>query len=148
MLLLRSSCTHAAANTPAEATGRSFVANPTRVPGRWQPSRNNGGADSASCFSRPARRSLALEPACSLNRPRRPFCIEVRQSLSLPPSTAPIATGCYVELGGKALAAQHIGRILLNISPARVRSAARPHGRCRSPCAHCTTASVEGLEGN
>ena len=47
--------------------------------------RNNGGSASASCFSRPARRSLALRPACSLNRPRRPFCIGVLQSMSLPP---------------------------------------------------------------
>ena len=35
----------------------------------------------------------ALSPARSLNRPRRPFSIEVLQSVSLPPRTAPIATG-------------------------------------------------------
>ena len=35
----------------------------------------------------------ALWPARSLNRPRRPFYIEVLQSVSLPPRTAPIATG-------------------------------------------------------
>ena len=79
--------------------------------------RNNGGSASASSFSRPARRSLALRPARSLNRPRRPFCIEVLQSMSLPPRTAPIAPGCYVELDEKALTTQHIWRILLNITP-------------------------------
>ena len=49
-------------------------------------------------------------------------------------------------MGGKALAAQHILRTLLNMSRTRVRSAAGPHGGCRSPCAHRTTAPGEGLE--
>ena len=43
--------------------------------------------------SRPARRSLALPPAWSLGRPRRPFVIRVLQPMSLPPSSAPTATG-------------------------------------------------------
>ena len=32
-------------------------------------------------------------PACSLNRPRRPFLVGVLQPMSLPPSSAPTATG-------------------------------------------------------
>ena len=43
-------------------------------------------------------------------------------------------TGSYVELSGKALATQHIWRILLNISHARVRSAAGSQRGCRSLC--------------
>ncbi len=37
------------------------------------PPRENGGSASALAVSGPARRSLALRPAWSLNRPRRPF---------------------------------------------------------------------------
>ena len=55
--------------------------------------RDPGGSASALTFSRPARRSLALRPARSLSRPRRPFFTEVLQSISLPRRTAPIATG-------------------------------------------------------
>ena len=59
--------------------------------------RDSGGSASALDVSRPARRSLALRPACLLNRPRRPFSLGVLQSTSLPLSTVPSTTGCYVE---------------------------------------------------
>ena len=45
----------------------------------------SGGSASALPVSRPARRSLAFRPACSLNRPKRPFDTRVLQTLSLPP---------------------------------------------------------------
>ena len=51
-----------------------------------------GGSAPALPFSRPARRSLAFRPACSLSRPRRPFDTKVLQSTSLPPQTALAAT--------------------------------------------------------
>ena len=35
----------------------------------------------------------SLQPVCSLNRPRRPFLVGVLQPMSLPPSSAPTATG-------------------------------------------------------
>ncbi len=60
------SCTHAAANTPAETPGARVA----RFPDASCLPRNNGGSASALCFSRPARRSLALRPACSLSRPK------------------------------------------------------------------------------
>ncbi len=59
------SCTHAATNTPAETPGARVA----RFPDAGCLPRNNGGSASASSFSRPARRSLALRPACSLSRP-------------------------------------------------------------------------------
>ena len=43
-----------------------------------------GGSASATCVSRPARRSLAFRPAWSLSRPRRSFCQRL-QLMSLPP---------------------------------------------------------------
>ena len=43
--------------------------------------------------SRPAQRSTSLRPAWSLNRPGRPFVVGVLQPMSLPPSSAPTATG-------------------------------------------------------
>ena len=45
----------------------------------------SGGSAPASPVSRPARRSLAFRPACSLSRPRRPFATRVLQPMSLPP---------------------------------------------------------------
>ena len=46
-------------------------------------------------------------------------------------------------MGGKALAAQHIWRILLNISRVRVWSPAT-HGACFSPCPHAHRATTPG----
>ena len=89
VLLLSPSCTHATANTPAEPAGACVACFPTAA----SLPRINGGSASALPVSRPARRSLALRPACSLSRPRRPFVIEVLQSSSLPPCTAPTASG-------------------------------------------------------
>ena len=88
-MLLSLSCTHAAVNTPAEPIGARVA----RFPIAASLPRNNGGSASALPVSRPARRSLALRPACSLNRPRRPFFIGVLQPNSLPPCTAPTASG-------------------------------------------------------
>ena len=48
-----------------------------------------------------------------------------------------------MELGSEALVAQHVWRILLHITPARIRSMASPHGGCRKQhhglprCGHC-----------
>ena len=83
------SSTRAAAITPAEPVGALVARFPTsgslpRVP---------GGSASASLVSRPAQRSLALQPAWSLSRPWRPVSIGVLQPMSLPPSSAPTATG-------------------------------------------------------
>jgi len=89
VLLLSLSCTHAAANTPAEPVG----AHVARFPTTASLPRNNDGSASALLVSRPARRSLALRPACSLSRPGRPFFIGVLQFNSLPPCTAPTASG-------------------------------------------------------
>ncbi len=94
VLLLRSSCTHAAANTPAETTGLSR-SRPLAVPVAGSLPRYNGGSASASTFSRPARRSLALRPACSLNRPRRsvsPKCFSPFRYLHDPLRLLPAGT--------------------------------------------------------
>ena len=53
--------------------------------------RITGGSASTLPFSGPARRSLALWPAWSLNRPRRPFC----QSASDNIVTSIIRSDCY-----------------------------------------------------
>ena len=45
----------------------------------------SGGSAPALSVSRPARRSLAFRPACSLNRLMRPFDTRVLQTISLPP---------------------------------------------------------------
>ena len=96
VLLLSPSCTHAAANTPAEPVGARVARFPTAA----SLPRFNGGSASALPVSRPARRSLSLPPACSLSRPWRPFVIEVLQSSSLPPRTAPTASGWSDSCGG------------------------------------------------
>ena len=80
---------HGAANTPAETVGACVA----RFPTAGSLPRMTGGSASAAFVSRPARRSLALRPAWSLSRPRRPFVIGVLQPMSLPPSSAPTATG-------------------------------------------------------
>ena len=83
------SSTRATATTPAEPLGARVARFPT---GDSLP-RCSGGSASALPVSRPARRSLALQPVWSLNRPRRPFVLGVLQPMSLPPSSAPTATG-------------------------------------------------------
>ena len=62
----------AAAITPAGLTG-AFVA---RFPASGSLPRLTGGSAPALLVSRPAQRSLALRPAWSLGRPRRPVCSE------------------------------------------------------------------------
>ena len=79
----------AAATTPAEPAGARVA----HFPADGSLPRGSVGSASALCVSRPAQRSLALRPAWSLSRPRRPFSIGVLQAMSLPPSPAPIATG-------------------------------------------------------
>ena len=79
----------AVANTPAEPVGASVA----RFPTAGSLPRVAGGSASASQVSRPARRSLTLRPAWSLSHPRRPLVIGVLQAMSLPPSSAPTATG-------------------------------------------------------
>ena len=63
------------------------------LPDPWQPSPLNRrvgfrviGFEACTAFR-------ILRPAWSLNRPRRPFAIEVLQTMSLPPSSAPTVTG-------------------------------------------------------
>ena len=80
---------HATANTPAEPVGARVA----RFPTAGSLPRFHGGSASALSFSRPARRLLALWPVWSLSRPKRPFAIGVLQTMLLPPSSAPTATG-------------------------------------------------------
>ena len=81
--------TRAAAITPAEPVGARVA----RFPTAGSLPRYSGGSASALPVSRPAQRSTSLRPAWWLNRPGRPFVIGVLQPMSLPPSSAPTATG-------------------------------------------------------
>ena len=79
----------AAAITPAERSvlaslaSRPMPAFPVKLAGRLP-----------HCWFRGLRSvHFALQPAWSLGHPRRPFCIEVLQTMSLPPSSAPTVTG-------------------------------------------------------
>ena len=72
VLLPSPSSMRAAATTPAGLAG-AFVA---RFPTSGSLPRLTGGSAPALLVSRPARRSLALRPAWSLGRPRRPVCSE------------------------------------------------------------------------
>jgi len=87
---------HAIATTPVEPPGLCRSCSPV---GGGLP-RNSGGSAPTLPFSRPARRSLALRPACSLSRLTRPFFIGVLQRNSLPPLTAPTASGWSDQLPG------------------------------------------------
>ena len=89
--VLRSSpsSTRGAAITPAEPVGARVA----RFPTAGSLPRYPGGSASALAVSRPARRSLALRPVWSLSRPGRPVVVGVLQAMSLPPSSAPTATG-------------------------------------------------------
>ena len=55
----------------------------------------------------------------------------VLQSMSLPPSTAPIALGRDVEFGTEAPAAQFVWRALLRITPDGDRTVVPRHRGCR-----------------
>ena len=55
--------------------------------------RNYGGSASALRVSGPARRSLQLRPRIVAEPPLADRCIGVLQTMSLPPSSAPAATG-------------------------------------------------------
>ena len=91
MLLLRSSCTHAAAHTPAEATERSFVA-PRGGPGRCQPSPKQRRVglrimlfEACSAFTRVAACVLAEPPEAAL----------LHRSASVPVVTSNDRSDCY-----------------------------------------------------
>ena len=71
MLLPSPSSMRAAATTPAEPADARVA----RFPAAGSLPRQKGGSASALLVSGPARRSLALQPAWSLSRPRRPRCI-------------------------------------------------------------------------
>ena len=89
VLLLSPSCVHATVNTPAEPTGARIA----RFPAAGSLPRFVGGSASALPFSRPAQRSLPVV-ACTLAEPPTAALLHrVLQSESLPPRTAPIATG-------------------------------------------------------
>jgi len=81
-------CMHAAATTPAEplAVCRSTLPSDGSLP------QMTGGSASALSVSRPAQRSLALRPACSLGRPRQPVTPEYFDCF-VTSAAAPIATG-------------------------------------------------------
>ena len=87
VLLPSPSSMRAAANTPAEPAGARVA----RFPADGSLPLNRAGSASALHVSRPARRSLALRPAWSLNRPRRPFC----RSASDDVVTSIIRSDCY-----------------------------------------------------
>ena len=89
VLLPSPSSMRAAATTPAEPADARVA----RFPAGGSLPRQKGGSASALLVSGPAQRSLALQPAWPLSRPRRPRYIGVLQAMSLPPSPAPIATG-------------------------------------------------------
>ena len=82
---------HVATLFPFHACQRQYPDGNGSVPASLaSPSANGlplltGGSASVLPVSRPARRSLAFRPACSLNRPRRPFDTRVLQTISLPP---------------------------------------------------------------
>jgi len=84
----------AAATTPAEPAG----AHVARFPADGSLPRISGGSASALPVSRPARRSLALRPAWSLSRPKRPVASKcfsrsryLLQPLRLLPAGATVA---------------------------------------------------------
>ena len=89
MLRPSPSCMRAAATTPAEPAS-ALVA---RFPADGSLPRFTGGSASALPVSRPAQRSPKLRPACSLNRPWRPFSSQCFRRGRYPPSPAPTATG-------------------------------------------------------
>ena len=146
----------AAANTPADPVGALIA----RFPADGSLPRFTAGSASALPVSRPAQRSLSLRPAWSLSHPRRPFCIGVLQTMSLPPSSAPTATGwsdsCRAGFApaegrrlrtahGKDGVVTHFGAPRGRCSPASIadsRIGNRPNGTADgSP----TTADVEGV---
>ena len=84
-----SSSMRAAVITPAEPAGARVA----RFPASGSLPHYSGGSASASPVSSPARRSLRVAAHMVAKPPRVARCIGVLQSKSLPPSTAPIATG-------------------------------------------------------
>ena len=99
-------CMRATAITPAEPAGARVA----RFPAGGSLPRIPDGSASALPVSRPARRSLALRPACSLNRPRRPFsskCFRQSRYLLRPlrvlPAGATVAGRASHPLGNGAL---------------------------------------------
>ena len=128
------SSTRATAITPAEAAGVRVA----RFPTADSLPRERGGSASASLVSRPSRRSLALRPEWSLSRPRRAPRLEVLQTMSLPPSSAPIATG-WSDSCRAGFAPAERWRLLTAHPPSRTgrpgvhRSPARPRESAHRP---------------
>jgi hypothetical protein len=87
---------HAIATTPVGPTGRTR----STCPADCGLPRALDGSAPTFAFSRPARRSLTLRPACALSRLTRPFFIGVFQRKSLPPLPAPTASGWSDPLPG------------------------------------------------
>jgi len=86
-----SSCTHAVATTPADLPEASLI-----YPGSFDLPHTSAGSASASAFSGPARRSLALRPACSLSRLCDPFAPEALVASSPPPPLRLLLAGATV----------------------------------------------------
>jgi len=100
----------AAATTPAEPAGARVV----RFPADGSLPRETGGSASALSVSRPARRSLALRPAWSLSRPRRPFlskcfrrCRCLHHPLRLLPAGTTVSRAGFAPAGGWCLSTAH-----------------------------------------
>ena len=79
----------AAANTPAEPVGARVA----RLPTGGSLPRYQGGSASALNLSRPARRSLRAAARMVAEPPKAARYIGVLQTIALPPSSAPTATG-------------------------------------------------------
>ena len=108
----------AAAITPAEPAGARVV----RFPADGSLPRETGGSASALSVSRPARRSLALRPAWSLSRPRRPFlskcfrrCRCLHHPLRLLPAGTTVRRAGFAPAGGWCLSTAH--SLILIVAP-------------------------------
>ena len=128
VLLPSPSSMRAAATTPAEPADARVA----RFPAGGSLPRQKGGSASALLVSGPAQRSLALQPAWSLSRPRRPRYIGVLQAMSLPPSPAPIATG-WSDSCRAGFAPARRRRLSTAHRPTRATSTARAARRSTRP---------------
>ena len=133
MLLPSPSSMRAAATTPAEPADARVA----RFPAGGSLPRQKGGSASALLVSGPAQRSLALQPAWSLSRPRRPRYIGVLQAMSLPPSPAPIATG-WSDSCRAGFAPARRRRLSMAHQPTRARELGRHHPHPLGERGHAT----------
>ena len=135
MLLPSPSSMRAAAITPAEPAGARVV----RFPADGSLPRETGGSASALSVSRPARRSLALRPAWSLSRPRRPFlskcfrrCRCLHHPLRLLPAGTTVSRAGFAPAGGWCLSTAH--SLILIVAPHA--AALEPAHRLRPGAGH------------